>query len=138
MARLMLCGSAAAAVMPLKTRRKSRRSVVVILILASPLFGRSGDARSAQLRSCDGFVIDRRRNKYSDRAIEKPIAFGLAVLAAMKTRVTQRRTKLQRPMSICLDANPKKFASPHQRGPSHFAIAVSLWLPSATEHVRHH
>src|SRR3984893_2884320 len=134
MARLMLCGSAAAAVMPLKTRRKSRRSVVVILILASPLFGRSGDARSAQLRSCDGFVIDRRRNKYSDRAIEKPIAFGLAVLAAMKTRVTQRRTKLQRPMSICLDANPQKIGSPPQSGASHFAIAVSLWLPSATEH----
>src|ERR1700681_4227217 len=124
MARLMLCGSAAAAVMPLKTRRKSRRSVVVILILASPLFGRSGDARSAQLRSCDGFVIDRRRNKYSDRAIEKPIAFGIAVLAAMKTRVTERPTKLQRPMIIRIDAGFKKIGSPAQSGASHFAIAV--------------
>src|ERR1700738_5632830 len=130
MARLMLCGSAAAAVMPLKTRRKSRRSVVVILILASPLFGRSGDARSAQLRSCDGFVIDRRRNKYSDRAIEKTIAFGLAVFAAMKTRVTQRPTKLQRPMSICLDADPQKIGSPPPKGGGHFFAVVLLGLVS--------
>src|ERR1700730_13922818 len=76
-ARPMLCGSAVAAIVaPLKTRRKSRRSVVVIVILASPLFGEGGDARSAQLRSCDGFVIDRRRDQYSDRGIDETNRMG--------------------------------------------------------------
>ena len=39
------------------------------------ILGVGGDARSLQLRSCDGLVLDRRRNQYSDRRIDGRIQF---------------------------------------------------------------